>query len=110
MGDHFLLNLFECDSDRLDDEDLIRKILINAATSADMTIIDMMSHKFHPQGVTAIIMLAESHISIHTWPEEYKAAVDVYTCGTKAKPRVACEIISHELNCIHFNIKHIVRN
>lgn len=109
MGDHYLLNLYECDPRRLNDENFIRNTLEEAAEFANMTLINIMSYKFTPQGVTAIALLAESHMSIHTWPEECKAAVDVYTCGDKAKPQVACSTIKSYFISKQSTIDHVVR-
>ena len=108
MGEHYLLDLYQCDADKLDDEQLIKKLLHDAAYCAGMTILDTITHKFYPQGVTGIVMLAESHISIHTWPEDRKAAVDVYTCGD-CDSALACQIIRTQLNSKDFTIEHVKR-
>ena len=109
MGNHFLLNIFGADVDLLDDEDFIRIVLDDASKHANMTLINIMSHKFYPQGVTAIALLAESHMSIHTWPETGRAAVDVYTCGEDASPKLACDVIKVQLKAHEASIQHIKR-
>ena len=58
-----------------------------------VTLLKLSSHQFHPQGVTAVGLLAESHLSIHTWPEHGYAAVDVFTCGEEARPQQACDYL-----------------
>ena len=68
-GKHFLLELYKCDYEKLNDESFLRCTLNNAAKLANATVLNLISNKFEPQGVTAIALLAESHISIHTWPE-----------------------------------------
>jgi len=108
MGDHYLLNLYGCDPDKLNDEKLIRNLLHDAAYCAKMTVLNTMTHKFYPQGVTGVVMLAESHISIHTWPEEGMAAVDVYTCGSNDAP-IACSIIRVQLGATNHTVEHIKR-
>lgn len=108
MGDHYLLNLFGCDPEKLDNERLIKKLLHDAAYCAKMTVLNSMTYKFYPQGVTGIVMLAESHISIHTWPEDSKAAVDVYTCGN-SDAKLACDIICVQLKATDYEIQHIKR-
>ena len=87
MGDHYLLNLFGCDPNILNDEEFIIRLLDDAAYCAKMTVLDITSHKFYPQGVTVIVLLAESHMSIHTWPENGIAVCDVFTCGDHTNPR-----------------------
>ena len=64
---HFLLELYRCDSEKLNDESFLRCTLNNAAKLANAKVLNLISNKFEPQGVTAIALLAESHISIHTW-------------------------------------------
>jgi len=108
MGDHYLLNLYGCDPDKLNDEKLIKNLLHDAAYCAKMTVLNTMTHKFYPQGVTGVVMLAESHISIHTWPEEGMAAVDVYTCGSNDAP-IACSIIRVQLGATTHTVEHIKR-
>ena len=66
---HFLLELYKCDREKLNDESFLRCILNRAAKFANATVLNLISNKFEPQGVTAIALLAESHISIHSWPE-----------------------------------------
>jgi S-adenosylmethionine decarboxylase len=80
----------------------------NAAIASGATVLKTVSHKFDPQGITAICLLSESHISIHTWPEEGKAALDVYTCGT-ANPKIGCDIIISQLNPSEYKLNYIQR-
>lgn len=105
---HILFTLKGCPYDLLNDESHIRNTLINAAKLCESTLLDISSHKFLPHGVTAIALLAESHISIHTWPENGMAVCDVFTCGGHTNPRSgatymfevmgASDIISKEFN------------
>ena len=76
-----------CPFGLLDDEAHIRNVLANAAQLSESTLLDISSHKFSPCGVTAVALLAESHISIHTWPENGMAVCDVFTCGEHTNPR-----------------------
>jgi S-adenosylmethionine decarboxylase len=86
---HIVFNLIDCDQNLIDDEEYIRVSLEQSAEICGATLISTSSHKFTPQGVTAIALLSESHISIHTWPEKKLAVCDVFTCGTTAKPMKA---------------------
>ncbi len=81
LGDHYLIELYDCHAHILDDEDQIRSTLLEAARHAGATIIDQKFHKFAPQGVSGVIVIAESHLSIHTWPELGYAALDLFTCS-----------------------------
>jgi S-adenosylmethionine decarboxylase len=109
MGDHFLLNLYGCDPDKLNNEKFLVGMLEQAVQVGKMTLLNLMTHKFEPQGITAVALLSESHISIHTWPEECSCAVDVYTCGENARPRLSCDLIIRELDCQDPRVTHIKR-
>lgn len=82
-GKHLILDLYGCDPELLDDYEYLRTTLCQAVEQTEATIIDRVSHKFEPQGVTVLLLLAESHASIHTWPTEGYAAVDIYTCNAQ---------------------------
>ena len=97
VGKHCILELYECDPSRLDDEALLRTSITTAAKSAGATLLNLITHHFEPQGVTGLALLAESHISIHTWPESGYAAVDVFTCGDHTMPEQACAVLSEAL-------------
>jgi S-adenosylmethionine decarboxylase len=108
MGKHFLLNLYGCSSVLLNDEQFLIDLMENAAIASGATVLKTVVHKFDPQGITAICLLSESHISIHTWPEEGKAALDVYTCGS-ANPKIGCDIIIAQLNPSEYKLNYIQR-
>ena len=94
---HILFTLTDCNSDLLDDEGFIRDVVFAAARICKSTLLALNSHKFDPQGITCVAMLAESHISIHTWPENRMAVCDVFTCGDHAVPEDAVEYMRIEL-------------
>jgi S-adenosylmethionine decarboxylase len=81
VGAHVLADFWGCQFEKLDDAELLMQSLRQAAKYAQMTILGEKSFKFCPQGFTGILLLSESHISIHTYPEQGYAAIDVYTCG-----------------------------
>ena len=90
VGTHCILELHGCPRELLDDVLFVRDSVGQAAKHGMSTLLDLTSHKFEPQGVTAIGLLAESHLSIHTWPEHNYAAADIFTCGDDATPKQAC--------------------
>lgn len=108
MGKHYLLNLYGCSFVLLDDELSLRDLLEHAAIESGATVVQTISKKFDPQGVTVICLLSESHISIHTWPEEGMAAVDVYTCGS-CDPKIGCDIIIERLCAQDHTLSYIER-
>ncbi|MCL6588455.1 MAG: adenosylmethionine decarboxylase [Firmicutes bacterium] len=81
VGAHVLADFWGCQFEKLDDAKLLMETLRQAAKSAKMTVLGEESYKFNPQGFTGLLLLSESHISIHTYPERGYAAIDVYTCG-----------------------------
>ena len=97
IGTHILLEFCKGDSKQLNDHDHLCGVLRSAATQAKMHIIKESSHRFEPQGVTAILLIAESHISIHTWPEHKSCAVDIYCCKSKEKAMQAAEYIKGQI-------------
>ena len=109
MGDHFLLNLYGCDAEKLNNEKFLSEMLEREVIEGKMTLLNLITHKFEPHGITAVALLSESHISIHTWPEDSSCAVDVYTCGTTARPRLACDYIIESLGCSDPRVTHVKR-
>lgn len=81
IGHHLLVEYHGCDNDILDDAERIERMMRNAAEAAQATVVTATFHRFAPQGVSGVVVIAESHLSIHTWPEYGYAAVDFYTCG-----------------------------
>lgn len=81
VGAHVLADFWGCQFEKLNDAQFLMDSLRQAAQSAHMTILGERSHKFEPQGFTGLLLLSESHISIHTYPERGYAAIDVFTCG-----------------------------
>ena len=107
---HLLLELYRCDFEKLNDESFLRCILSRAAKLAKATVLNLISNKFEPQGVTAIALLAESHISIHTWPESNYSAVDIFTCGCNMLPELASQYLIEALKAEEHFLRVIERN
>jgi len=107
---HLLLELYRCDYEKLNDESFLRCTLSRAAKLANATVLNLISNKFEPQGVTAIALLAESHISIHTWPESNYSAVDIFTCGQNMIPEIASRYLIEALIAEEHFLRVIDRN
>ena len=107
---HLLLELYRCDYEKLNDESFLRCTLNKAAKLAKATVLNLISNKFEPQGVTAIALLAESHISIHTWPESNYSAVDIFTCGQNMMPELASQYLIKTLNSKEHSLRVFERN
>ncbi|MDK2855722.1 MAG: S-adenosylmethionine decarboxylase [Bacillota bacterium] len=94
LGRHILAEFFGCDGTILDDVDAIERTLVDAALTAGAEVREVAFHRFSPQGVSGVVIISESHLAIHTWPELGYAAVDVFTCGDKVDPWVAYNYIA----------------
>ena len=107
---HLLLELYRCDCEKLNDESFLRCVLNRASKLANATVLNLISNKFEPQGVTAIALLAESHISIHTWPESNYSAIDIFTCGQNMMPELASQYLIESLMAEEHSLRVIERN
>tara|TARA_Y100001968_G_C19316888_1_gene697194 strand:+ start:171 stop:656 length:486 start_codon:yes stop_codon:yes gene_type:complete len=110
IGKHCILELYGCNKTKLNDEAFIRTTITSAAKYAGATLLNLITHHFEPQGVTGLALLAESHISIHTWPENGYAAIDVFTCGNHTMPEKACDFLYNELSANKYLLKNIERD
>ncbi len=94
------------------DVESIRGAMVDAARVAKAEVREAVFHQFFPQGiagVSGVVVLSESHISIHTWPERKYAAIDVYTCGTQTDPHAACEYLAKALGALNWVMTFIER-
>jgi S-adenosylmethionine decarboxylase len=93
LGRHLLLELHDCSSEILNSLETVKAALVEAAKRAEATIIDVVFHEFNPFGISGVVVIAESHLSIHTWPEYRYAAVDIFSCGDTLKPSEAASYL-----------------
>jgi S-adenosylmethionine decarboxylase len=97
MGRHVIADLSGCSRQLISSVSFVQSVLEEAVVKAGATIINSIFHQFSPIGVSGIILLSESHCSIHTWPDEEYAAIDIYTCGEHVFPQIAAEHIASKL-------------
>ena len=109
IGRACILELYQCDHAKLNDEAFIRTTITSSAKMSGATLINLVTHSFKPQGVTGLALLAESHISIHSWPEIGFAAIDVITFGDHTMPEKACKLLFKDFLAKDFTFKNIVR-
>ena len=88
LGRHLLIEYYGCDLDVINSKDKIREALLEAARRANATIITDVFHTFNPHGISGVVVIAESHVAIHTWPEHRCASVDIFSCSNKMNPEV----------------------
>ncbi len=93
----------------IEDPRKIKKILIESAKKAGNTPLEIIIHNFYPQGITAVILLAESHIALHGWSEYQYMAIDIFTCGKKTMPQKALDYLKKEFKPKKIKIRNIER-
>ena len=97
LGRHLLLELKDCNREVLNDLGFLKGILPAAAREAGATVLGESFHQFSPQGVSGVVIIAESHLFIHTWPEYGYAAADIFTCGDSVQPERAAQVLMEKL-------------
>ena len=109
LARHLLLELDGCSRETLNDVEFLKSCLKEGATAAGATIVSEAFFQFAPYGVSGVVIIAESHLSIHTWPEYGYAAVDVFTCGMTTKPEKATALIAEKLGARTSKLREIKR-
>jgi S-adenosylmethionine decarboxylase len=109
LGRHLLLELFDCDPDAINSLDIVKAAMVEAAKKAQATIVDVVFHEFNPFGISGVVVIAESHLAIHTWPEYRYAAVDVFSCGDTLQPQVAVEHLVEQLGAARTSVVELQR-
>lgn len=98
LGNHILAEFYDCDPNVLNNVERIEKYMVGGANACGATVVGRHFHHFSPYGVSGVVIIAESHLAIHTWPEYGYAAVDLFTCGTECNPEVAYEYLKERMN------------
>ena len=97
LGRQTMLELYGCKTDLLNDVSFIEKVMVEAANRANATMVQQYFHQFSPHGVSGTIVIEESHINIHTWPEYDFAAIDIFTCNLEMDVQAACDYLKEIL-------------
>jgi len=108
MGRHLLLEVYDASFEAINDVESIQNVMLRGIERAEMTVLNVFSHCFIPQGCTVVVSLAESHVSCHTWPENGCLAIDVYTCGDKNPKMIALELLKY-LNSDNYKLRELDR-
>lgn len=98
MGRHVIAELWGCNVEKLNDMNYIERVFVDAALEAGAEIREVAFHKFAPHGVSGVVIISESHLTIHSFPEHGYASIDVYTCGDRIDPTVASNYILKALD------------
>ncbi|MBU4298855.1 adenosylmethionine decarboxylase [Patescibacteria group bacterium] len=107
LGKHLIAEFW--DGEIIENEKKLKKILLEAVKKAKNTPLEVVVHKFNPHGITAVVLLAESHIALHAWPEFNYLAIDIFTCGEKAMPEKALEYFKKVFKPKKVEIREIKR-
>jgi S-adenosylmethionine decarboxylase len=108
MGKHLLLEVYNVDFEAINDAQSLQEAMVRGINRAKMTILNIFTYSFVPQGCTIVISLSESHVSCHTWPENGCLAVDVYTCGEGNPRLIAIELLKY-LNSDSYSLREVDR-
>ena len=103
------MELEDCNEETLNDLEAIKAAMLTAADEAGATIMGESFHRFSPHGISGVVVIAESHLCIHTWPEYGYAAADIFTCGTTVCPEKAAEVLVEKLGARKHSIQEIER-
>lgn len=109
LGQQLLVELYNCDPDVLNDVNAIENHMEQAAEAAGATIVEKTFHHFSPHGVSGVVVIAESHLAIHTWPEYGYAAVDLFTCGSTILPEPCFEYLKAALKSTNYSVTEMKR-
>ncbi len=109
LGKHLLLELKDCDKEVLNDVAFLKGALLAAASECGATVLGESFHQFSPQGISGVVVIAESHLFIHTWPEYDYAAADIFTCGNSVQPEKAAQTLIRKLGAKNHSIVEIQR-
>lgn len=109
LGRQLLVEFYDCDPQILNDKEKVRCALRQAAVEAGATIVTDVFHEFNPHGISGVVVIAESHLAIHTWPEFDFAAVDLFTCGNDVIPNLAMTHLQKALKADRLSIMELKR-
>jgi len=96
LGRHILAEFYNCNEEILNNHNLIEKYMTTAAEKSNATVVKSCFHMFNPWGVSGVVVIQESHLTIHTWPELGYASVDLFTCGDEVNPWIAFEYLKEK--------------
>ncbi len=109
LGKQVLAEFYGCCVETINNKDIIRDSMIEAAKVAKATIVADVFHEFNPHGISGVVVIAESHIAIHSWPEHQCASIDIFTCSDDMDPLAAVEFLKTIFKAQKVEVKTIPR-
>jgi len=109
LGRHIIAEFYGCPEETLNDLKQVKHEMVSAAKKAGAEVRETAFHKFSPQGISGVVVISESHLTIHTWPELGYAAVDVFTCGETVDPWLSCHYLKEALLANNMTARELKR-
>jgi len=109
FGKHYLVDLSQCDPEKISRVDGVRRIFLQAAQESKASIVGEVFHQFEPAGVSGVLLIEESHFSVHTWPEDSFVGVDIFTCGEEMEAPIAIDSLQRGFGAQEVEVKVVVR-
>ncbi len=109
LGHQLMVEYYGCATDLLNNEQHIRSAMLEAARATGATVVGEVFHEFNPHGISGVVVIAESHLAIHTWPEYGYAALDLFTCGDLTDPYKGFDVLRMKLCAKRFEVKEFFR-
>jgi len=109
LGRHILAEFYGCPQEMLNETEQIKQHMVAAALESGAEVKETVFHQFSPQGVSGVVVISESHLAIHTWPEYGYAAVDVFTCGQTVDPWASCNYLKQVFSAQNMSAREIKR-
>jgi S-adenosylmethionine decarboxylase len=109
LGKHLIVELYGCSSELLNNLVQVEKILIEAVELSKATIVQPVFHHFSPHGISGVVVIAESHFTIHTWPEYGYCALDIFTCGEQIDPDLSLQFLKTRFGAANMSVMEIKR-
>ncbi len=108
-GHHYIVEASKCNKKIIGNIELMQQIIVEAANKANTKVWAVSFHRFPPNGVSGVVVISESHLSVHTWPEVGYVALDIYTCGKDSKPEKAVDYIIEKIEAEQVHVTELSR-
>jgi S-adenosylmethionine decarboxylase proenzyme len=109
LGRQMVVEFYDCDKEKMDDLRGVEQDMMDAAIASGATIVEKVFHRFSPWGISGVVVIAESHLAIHTWPEYGYAAVDLFTCGDEVDPMKGFELLKERFDSKNMSVMEMKR-
>lgn len=109
LGNHLIVELYGCDTEIINDAGRVESLLLKAVEISGATIVQSVIHEFNPHGVSGVVVIEESHFSVHTWPEYGYCALDIFTCGNEIDHMGALQYLKDTLAAKNISLNEIKR-